>query len=346
MSRAKLDTLLVSAPSNVTYLSGFKGDSAALLVAARAQYIITDFRYYEQAESESPEFKLVKAKRGLLRASAGKINQLKPGTVGLESDALTVEQHRALRKVLKRGRLKRTTGMVKKLRQIKDRTELGYMKAAIRAAEAGYLATLRQVKEGITERDIAAELDYQMRKAGADRPGFDTIVAFQQRASLPHANPTSRKLKQGEAILIDWGAEVQGYKSDSTRVVFLGQPSKLLTRLFDTVAEAQLAGIASIQVGARTNAVDSAARDVISRAGHANHFGHGLGHGVGLDIHEGPSLGKRGATEIKPGMVFTVEPGIYLPNKGGVRIEDMVHVTEAGAEILTGLPKTLGECIL
>lgn len=346
MDRTGVDALLVTNPQNVAYLSGFNGGDSALIISARSQYILTDFRYVEQAESDCPTFKLVQQTKGLLTAAASKANQLHAKRLGFEASSLSVAQHQQLRRRLKATRLKRTADLVEGLRLVKDPGELVPIRQAIAAAEAAYQATLRHVKPGLSERSIAAELAYQMKRRGADKEAFDLIVAWQERASLPHAVPTDRTLRRGQLALFDWGAQVGGYHSDITRVAFAGRIPRKLRAIYDIVLEAQLAALSKVGPGAVASEVDGAARAIITRAGYGPMFGHSTGHGVGLDIHELPRISAKSQTMLKQGMVFTVEPGIYIPEVGGVRIEDMVLVTPDGAQILTSLPKRIEDCVL
>ncbi len=346
MARARLDALLVSTESNVTYLSGFTGDSTYLLITPKRQYIITDFRYFEQAEEESPHFTLEKTRKGLIKTCAAKINRLRLKTVGFEAGRFSVSNHKALRKELKSARLKPAGDLIESLRMVKDEEEIALIRRAAAAAARGFREMRKRLQPGATEKDAAAELDYQMRKAGADLPGFDSIVAFDERASLPHARPTDKKLRAKGAVLVDWGAAIGKYRSDSTRMIYLAKPGRKQAKIHDVVLEAQQAAIERVRPGEPLKNIDRTARKIISDAGYGPFFGHGLGHGVGLDIHEKPSVHKTSDIKAEEGMIFTIEPGIYLPGEVGVRIEDMVLVTATGCERLADIPRTIEGSIL
>ena len=347
MARRRIDALLVTNVENIAYLSGFTGGDSALLISARSQYIVTDFRYVEQAAQECPHFGLIQQRKGgVLKAAAGKINQLHTKTLGFEGSCLSVVQHGELKTGLKAAQLKKAAGIVENLRLVKSSDEVKAIRAAIRAAEQGYRDTLSRLKPGMTEREAAAELGYQMRKSGADKEAFDLIVAAQERASLPHARPTDKRLAAGNLVLFDWGSRAAGYCSDMTRVAFLGRIPRKFRNIYAIVLEAQLAAIDKVAPGVAASSVDAAAREIIGKAGYADNFGHSTGHGVGLNVHEGPRIGMRSDIKLSEGMVFTVEPGIYLPGEGGVRIEDMVRVSAHGAEVLTHIPKDIGHSIV
>lgn len=347
MARHGLDAMLVTDLANVAYLSGFSGDDSVLLISARSQYIVTDFRYVEQAAQECPHFSLVQHKKGgVLKAAASKTNQLRVRALGFEASGLSVARYGELKANLRAAHLRKATGLVQELRLVKSPEEVESIRAAIRVAEEGYRRTLARLKLGMTEREAAAELAYQMRKAGADKEAFDIIVACQERASLPHARPTGKKFAHGQLTLFDWGARVAGYCSDLTRVAFLGRVPRKFRKVYSTVLEAQIAAIDRVAPGVPARIVDAAAREVIAKAGHACHFGHSTGHGVGIEVHEGPRVGTRSEVVLSEGMVFTVEPGIYLPGEGGVRIEDMVLVSAHRAEVLTHLPKSIEDSVV
>jgi Xaa-Pro aminopeptidase len=238
-------------------------------------------------------------------------------------------------------------GLVEELREIKDAHELASLRKAVRQAQRGFAVMRASLKGDMTELEFAHDLEHAMRGFGARAAGFDPIVAVGPRAALPHANPTSARISEADLLLIDWGAMSQdGYRSDLTRVLVTGRISSKLRKIYEVVLKAQLRGIAAIRPGVTGKQVDAAARSVIEKAGYGKQFGHGLGHGIGLDIHEGTRLSPVSKDVLKPGMVITVEPGIYIPGWGGVRIEDDILVTRDGHEVLTSVPKQFEDAIL
>jgi len=233
------------------------------------------------------------------------------------------------------------SGLVEQLRIVKDREEIYHIAAAAELADAALRRILGEGLEGRTERDVALALEQDMRRRGASRPSFDTIVATGPHGALPHATPRDVEIRRGDLVVIDWGAELDGYCSDCTRTFSVGEPSQEARAVYELVHEAQLAGLQAVRAGAGGRAVDGTARAVIEGQGHGQHFGHGLGHGVGIEVHEGPRLSQRSRDDLVAGNVVTVEPGVYLPGKFGVRIEDLVVVTDEGCDVLTSLSKEL-----
>ena len=341
---AGVDALLVSYPADQFYLTGAVLEDSAVLVPAtgRRIVIVTDSRFEEQVTQQSPWASKVLRTDTIAAAIVETAADLRIARLGLD-EYMSLGQFDTLSKKVgnRKPRLKMTRGLVLAGRTIKDDDEIATIVKAIRVAERGYLATLPAIRPGVAEKDIAAELEYQMRKAGGDGVSFEPIVASGQRGSLPHARASSAKVRANQPLLIDWGARVAGYCSDLTRVLRIGSVPAVIRKIHAIVAEAQLAGIAAIRPGATGREVDRAAREIIERAGFGPRFGHGLGHGVGLDVHEQPALSSRSENVLKPGMIVTVEPGIYLPGVGGVRIEDDVLVTQTGHRVLSRLGKTL-----
>jgi len=346
LARQGSDALLVSKWANIHYLTGFTGEDSFLLVTTKGDYLLTDFRYVEQAEQECPGVKsLRRRKRSLTRLAVDKAVALKVKTLSFETASLSYEQYTDLKKRAGRLRLRPAELVVEKWRAVKDRFELELIRRAVKSAEKAMADTRKYIRPGITEKELADELEFHLRGLGASA-SFDIIVAFAGRASLPHARPTERKLKAGEPVLIDWGARRSWYNSDLTRVFFAGRVPKLMRGIYRVVAEAQLEALGAARAGVRVGLLDRKARAVISKAGFGRRFGHGLGHGVGLEVHEAPIVRSPNKELLEPGMVFTVEPGIYIPGVGGVRIEDLVAVGEAGVEVLTSFPKKLDEMVL
>lgn len=345
LERARLDALLVTAVPNVTYLSGFTGDDSALLITAADAVLVTDSRYTEQAAAECPRARIVEQKTGLVKRLIGLIRQRRLGRVGFE-DSITHGWYRQLAASLGSRRLRAQSGVVEDLRQVKDAGEVALIRQALAAAESWWGRRRTLLRAGRTELAVAADLVHGMGRRGAAGPAFDTIVAAGARASLPHARPTEARLDETKPVLIDWGARVGPYKCDLTRVLVRRRMTGRFREVYRIVLEAQAAAIAAVRPGVTAGSVDAAARSIIARAGYARQFGHGLGHGVGLEVHERPRVRKRDRTVLVPGMVFTIEPGIYLPGRLGVRIEDLVCVTGRGAEVLSSLPKRPEDVIL
>ncbi|HEY2205803.1 MAG TPA: Xaa-Pro peptidase family protein [Pseudonocardia sp.] len=347
---AELDALLVTDLVNVRYLSGFTGSNAALLVPAEGErdtLLATDGRYVTQSAAEAPDVHRVIERacdRALVAAAAA--NGVR--RLGFESDDLTVDAHTALLEVAGDGadggpELCRAPGLVGGLRAVKDETEIAALRTACAVADAALaeLVDAGGLRAGRTEREVAADLEHRMRGHGADGPSFDTIVAAGANSAIPHHRPTDAVLAVGDLVKLDFGALCEGYHSDMTRTVVLGPPAGWQRELYDLVARAQAAGCAAVTVGAETASVDAAARTVIEDAGRGPQFSHGLGHGVGLRIHEAPALSATSAGKLATGMAVTVEPGVYLGGRGGVRIEDTLVVRRDGAELLTLTGKEL-----
>ena len=345
---AEADALLVTNFKNVTYLTGFTGDDSYLLVTMRDETLVTDARYTEQLSDECPKLPLEVRPPGdtMLPALTGVIERGKIKRLGIEGKSATVSFQQALAKKLPNHALIVTEGLVEQLRAVKDKDEIEATRLACQQARRAFEAVRAMLTPEMTELDVAAELEYRARRFGAKSLSFAPIVAVGPRAALPHATPTKRRLSESDFVLIDWGANSGLYLSDLTRVVVTGKISPKLRKIYQIVLRAQLAAIDAIRPGIKCEEVDRIARSVITRAGYGKEFGHGLGHGTGLDIHEAPRFAVGQTTELQPGMIVTVEPGIYLSGWGGVRIEDDVLVTRTGHEVLTDVPKELDDCVL
>lgn len=342
-----LDGMLVSAESNVSYISGFTGDSSLLVVTSAKQYFITDFRYVEQAASECPGWTVVRrGKDGLWKTAAAAMAEGGVRKLGFESGHLTHAGHAKLAEAAEGVTLTPLADVVETLRAVKTPEEIERIEEALRTQESALREVLAWIRPGITEKRVAAELDCRMRLGGAERPAFETIVATAERASLPHARPTERVISQGDAVLVDWGATCFFYNSDLTRVVHFGTVSREFRAVYDIVRSAQERALAVIRPGVTFSEVDGAARGFIAERGHGESFGHALGHGVGLEVHESPVVREGNTERLQPGMVFTVEPGIYIPGWGGVRIEDMVLVTDDGVRVLSDFERDLDKLTL
>ena len=342
LPEAEVDALLVSALINVRYLTGFTGSNGLAVLGPQTRAFVTDFRYVEQAADEvDPAYDRRQEPMNLTDALPG---ALPSGQVrlGFDDENLTVSQHAKLRALLpERIELVPAGGLVERLRAVKDAAEIERIRAASLLADEAFAELLESGLAGHTERELALALVAAMQARGAQGVAFDPIVAGGPHGALPHASPRDVMLGGGQLVVIDWGAELDGYCSDCTRTVAVGEPGEHAREIYALVLSAQMTGLDAVKAGAGGRAVDAAARAVIEEAGHGEHFGHGLGHGVGLEVHEGPNLSKRYDDELASGNVVTVEPGIYLPGELGVRIEDLVVVTDTGCEILTGLAKQL-----
>lgn len=346
---AGADALLVTNFTNVTYLTGFSGDDSFLLVSRETTILISDGRYTTQIAEECPglEVYIRPQKESVVLAAAKLVKQAKIRKLGFESNSATVDEAEGLRSQLKNTELVPISGAVEELRLCKDPQEVAALREAIWQAEKGFEALKATIRPDLTELQVAHDLEHVMRSFGAVRASFPPIVAVGPRSALPHATPTGALISDASFVLVDWGADApSGYKSDLTRVLVTGKISPKLEKIYRVVLNAQLEGIRNVRPGARCCDVDQAARKVIEDAGFGKKFSHGLGHGIGLDIHEGPRLSAASDAELKPGMVVTVEPGIYVPGWGGVRIEDDVLVTKDGHEVLTTSPKQFDEVII
>jgi Xaa-Pro aminopeptidase len=337
----KLDALLVSFSPNLRYLSGFTGSNGALLVLRGKSILFTDPRYQIQAAKESTcRIRIVKGPlvMGLLAA----IQKLGVRRIGYEPARMTCDFYEAVKSRLSlRASLEPVEGWIEELRMVKSAAELARIGRSVETNSRAFEQTIARVKPGIKEQDLAAELEYRMRRLGAEKPSFETIVATGSRSALPHAQPTAARLNAGDLVVVDMGAFQEGYASDMTRMLSVGPPNARVKRMYRAVLEAQLAAIDAVRAGAATARVDAAARKVLRSFGLDHAFIHSTGHGLGLEIHEPPRLGKRDRLRLKAGMAITIEPGAYLEGFGGVRIEDTVVVTANGCEILTSTSKDL-----
>lgn len=334
--------MLVTDLVNVRYLTGYSGSNGLALVGPQTRTFITDFRYVEQAADEvDPSFERIRAPQELLEAVAAALPSAEL-RLGFETAHLSVREHRRLHELLPEGiELVETQGLVEDLRAVKDEAEIERIRAATELADAALMEVLEQGLVGRTERQVALALEVAMRERGAERPSFETIVAAGPHGALPHAGAREVRIEPGQLVVVDWGAQLDGYCSDCTRTFATGEPSERAREAYALTLSAQLAGLEGVRVGAGGREVDAGARRLIDDAGHGEHFGHGLGHGVGLEIHEAPRLSQRSEDTLAAGNVVTVEPGVYLPGELGVRIEDLVVVREQGPEILTSLSKEL-----
>lgn len=335
--------MLVTNIDNIFYLSGFTGSTAALIVTPTNSYILVDPRYSIQARAECPVTEVVDyAGKSTIAASAEMINRLKPSSVGYEANDLTVASYRDLRKDVDRTiSLRAASGWTEKLRAVKDASEIELIREAARIADTTFDAVLGEIRTGMTEKEVAVLIDFTLRKLGADKESFDTIAAAGPNSACPHAHPTDAVLQTGQFLKMDFGAYYKRYASDITRTICLGKPDKKQNEIYSIVLEAQLAAIDAIRPGRTGREIDAVARDYITSRGYGDNFGHGLGHALGIEVHDGPGFSRTSDIVLEPGMVITVEPGIYIEGWGGVRIEDDIVVTGDGVEVLTSATKEL-----
>jgi Xaa-Pro aminopeptidase len=340
----KLDAIVISAGPNVRYLTGFTGDNAALLVLPGRSILFTDPRFEIQSAQEAAHAGCrIRISRGPLMIDvAAAIKRAGVRRIGYEPARMTCDAFEFLKsKLPMRASLEPARGWIEELRMVKSAEELARIRRSVETNSKAFEQAVARVRPGMKESDLAAELEYRMRRLGAEKPSFDTIVAGGARSALPHAQPTPARLETGQLVVVDMGALQDGYCSDMTRMLFLGSPGAKVKRMYRAVLEAQLAGIDAVRAGVTTAHVDRAARDVLKGYGLDHAFVHSTGHGLGLEIHEPPRVGKRDKTKLAAGMAITIEPGVYLEGFGGIRIEDTVVVTETGCDILTPTRKEL-----
>jgi len=336
------EAMLITNPRNVRYLCGFSGSSGTLLITRDRAVFFTDFRYQEQSAIQvGKTARIVVFKKSLVDSLRKEIKKFKITSLGIEK-SMSLNLFLSYAEELKIDLIP-TQSLVEGLREYKDVDELVCLKKAFAIADAAFADLMKVIKPGMRETEVAAHLEFFMKMRGSEMPSFDTIIASGPNASKPHAQPSSRKIKVGEMVKIDFGAVYGGYHSDMTRTIFMGKATAKFKKVYNTVLEAQTAAVKALKVGIACNRVDAVARKVITDAGYGEYFGHGLGHSLGLDVHEAPALNKKCKDKVEPGMAFTVEPGIYLPGWGGVRIEDVYVVKPDGLLRLTATPNKLLE---
>ncbi|MCD9021340.1 M24 family metallopeptidase [Cohnella silvisoli] len=333
--------LLVTHPVNRRYLSGFTGSSGVVLITADKAALITDFRYREQAPQQAQGFQIVEHGTDVNATVADLLRQWNVDVLLFEERNVTFAAYSSMDKALTPVKLLPSEGIVEKLRMIKDDGELAIMQEAADLADRAFVHILRYIKPGATESSIALELEIFMRSQGAASSSFDTIVASGERSALPHGVASDRIIGRDEFVKLDYGAYYKGYCSDITRTVVVGKPSDKHREIYEIVKEAQQYALDHLVPGMTGKEGDALTRDIITRYGYGEYFGHGTGHGLGMEIHEAPRLSLTGDVVLEPGMTVTVEPGIYLPGFGGVRIEDDIVITDKGIRILTNSPKQL-----
>ncbi len=341
LDSSHLDGMLFISLENIRYLCGFTGSDGALILTPKESIFLTDSRYWTQADEEVKEARIVHYKKkseGILSL----LTDLKLREIGFESAVLPFSAYRFLAERLAAGaRLHPLENEIKDLRAVKDAHELTLLRRAIEISSNAFSQVTKLLKEGAVEREVALEMEFFMKRGGADAMGFDMIMASGRRSALPHGKASDKRIEKGDFVLIDFGSGFQGYYSDQTRTVVCGHPSLEQAKIYQIVKEAHDRAIAKAGPGVPIGEVDGAARDHIRNQGYGDYFGHGTGHGIGLAVHEDPAVNADNKGLLQEGMVFTIEPGIYLPDRGGVRVEDMVLVTPQGAEVLTHLPSEL-----
>jgi Xaa-Pro aminopeptidase len=333
-----LDALLVTDLANLRWLTGFSGSNGLAVIGPDLRRFVTDFRYLTQADAEVPAEWEHEIATDLFERAVARL----PPRVGFDDAHVAVRAHERLSELVGDAvELVPAGGLVEDLRMVKDAAEIDRIRAAARLADAALEEVLAAGIVGRTERDVALDLETAMRRRGAQGPSFAPIVAAGAHGALPHAQPRDVAIEAGTLVVIDWGAQLDGYASDCTRTVATGEIDPRDREVYELVRRAQAEALAAVRPGPLGKEVDAIARTIIDAAGHAEHFGHGLGHGVGMEVHEGPRLSKQGDIPLAAGHVVTVEPGVYVPDRIGVRIEDLVAITADGHEVLNTLPKEL-----
>lgn len=341
LRREKLGAIFLNEKEDVHYFSGFLGDDSSVLITAKKEWLITDGRFTEEAAHSAPCFEMIHWQKGHALFAGELAKKARTTRLGFSSGTLSVAWHKDLRKGARGCILVAADEIPRAIRSIKSSWEVRQIQKALRCAEAAFLALRERLQPGMSELDIRSELEFGMRKRGASDAAFESIIACDANASLPHAHAGKRKLKNGGLLLIDWGAHLGRYNSDLTRVLFMGGVSAFWRQRYTWVLDAQLAGIAKIASGVSCREPDQAARKIFAAADCEKFYTHSLGHGLGLAVHEMPGLSVRSKATLEEGMIVTVEPGLYYPKRGGIRIEDDILVTKTGNRKLSKLPKDL-----
>lgn len=335
-----IDGILISSPFNRRYISNFTGTSGVVLISSDQAQFITDFRYIEQASKQCEGFEIIKFSDTIPQEVARQVKKLGIQKLGFEEDYISFSSYKVYDKEIE-AELVPVSGVIEKLRLIKTDAEIKIIKEAADIADAAFKHILDFIRPGITELEVANELEFFMRKSGAVSSSFDTIVASGYRSALPHGVASEKVIEKGDMVTLDYGAYYKGYVSDITRTNAVGEPDSKLKAIYEIVLEAQLRGMEGIKPGMTGKQADALTRDYISEKGYGEYFGHSTGHGIGLEVHEGPSLSMKSELVLEPGMIVTCEPGIYIPGLGGVRIEDDVLITKDHNEALTHSAKEL-----
>ncbi len=339
----ELDGIFISQPENRFYLSGFSGSAGYLFVTPKLAVLATDFRYVEQSNIQAPDYEVFQTSGKVEEWFPRLVGQAHVKRLGVESENVTVAFIRQLTDALSKAGLEieliPVDGLVESIRIIKEPEEIALISRAVEISDQAIAHVVAQIRPGMTEREVAWEIEKFMREQDSQPVPFDLIVASGPNSALPHAQPSERRISLGEPIVMDIGAKVGGYASDLTRTICIGRPDPTFKKIYDIVLGAQLGALALVKEGMTGEVADNLARIIIKEAGHGDAFGHSLGHGVGLAVHESPRLGPNSADVLKSGMVFSIEPGIYLPGWGGVRIEDLVTLEKGEIKVLSKAPK-------
>ncbi len=336
-----LQAVIIYGRENTRYLTGFSGSTSLALITLDQSLIFVDSRYTTQASQECVSSVVIQEQGSLNNAVCNRIEDLEIKDIGLEDETISLAMFNEIKAKLSWQHLHGLSKSLAQLRWVKDASELGKIREAVRIADAAFAEVKMLIKAGMRETEVAALLEYKMKLLGADKPSFDTIVASGLRSALPHGIASEKVIEDGDIIVIDFGAMYQGYCSDMTRTVFVGTPNPKLVEIYNIVLEAQEKAETALKAGVLGKTIHKIAADTIADAGYGAYFGHGLGHSLGLEIHEEPRLNALSETIMPAGVLMTAEPGIYLPELGGVRIEDTVLITEQGIEILTQTPKAI-----
>lgn len=341
LKEKNIEAFLVTKKENVRYLSQFTGTAGKLLITENDSVFITDFRYLDQAEEQTDGCVIEEISSNFIEGFAELLKRKKIRNLSFESQDINFKMYQQLKEKLDLDSLNPVEAVVEKLRMIKDQSEIEKINKAVKIADQGFEFLLEFIEPGKSEREVALELEFFMKRQGGEKNAFDFIVASGKRGALPHGVASNKKIEKGDLVTIDFGTVYQGYHSDITRTIAVGEPGAELKEIYNIVLEAQQKVIADIKAGMSCVEVDKIARDMIAAAGYKENFGHGLGHGLGLEIHEGPRVSYSSEDSLKAGMVVTDEPGIYVSGLGGVRIEDDLIITESGCEVLNSAPKEL-----
>jgi len=340
LKQHSIDAMVISSPINRRYVSGFTGSAGALLISPDRAFIVTDFRYIDQAASQAPNFEVKRWKDNFYQCLSELVKESGWGNIGFESEQVVYSAYSEMKEKIPASLVPLKEAVLKQ-RMVKDHREIDILSSGAKILDRAFTYIQSVVRPGMTEKELALELEIYLLKQGAEETSFRFIVASGHRGSMPHGTATDKVINEGEMVTLDFGGIFEGYATDMTRTFVLGKSDQHQLEIYDIVYNAQQKACAALRPGLQGCEVDAVARDLISAAGYGSHFGHGLGHGLGLETHEQPVLNHLSKTVLEPGMVVTIEPGIYLPGWGGVRIEDMLLVTENGSETLTNSPREL-----
>jgi len=342
MAKRRLDALLVTDLGNIRYASGFSGSAAVVVISLDRAVIFVDSRYTLQAREECPDFEVIQFKGDVFKAVGDLAKESNLSRIGYEAANVTCAKYRKIRSAVEKGRsLVSVQGLIEEVRQVKDAGEIAKLRKAAAITDDCFSYLVSHIEPGMTEKDVALDIYVFLVKNGADKPAFDSIVAAGPHAAFPHAKPGDAVIQRGQMLKMDFGASFEGYSADITRTIFIGEPDEKQREVYNIVLEAQKAAIEAIRPGKTGKEIDAVARDYIASHGYSEYFGHGLGHSLGIATHDGALFAPTSELVLEPGMVMTVEPGIYIEGWGGVRIEDDILVTDSGVEILTKSTKEI-----